>query len=157
MDLDVPRALAYDRAANLRALASLEATPSAPPKAEALLAHLVGAQACWIHRMVHGCEADDVDRWDALPHDALREACEVEVPEAWARFLRDAALAAPSREFTYVNFLGETRSAVVRDTILGLLLHSEHHRGQIAMLVRDAGGTPAVTDFLAVLRAGSLA
>jgi uncharacterized damage-inducible protein DinB len=33
-------------------------------------------------------------------------------------------------------------------------MHSHYHRGQIATLVRQAGATPAVTDFIVFCRLG---
>ena len=41
-----------------------------------------------------------------------------------------------------------------RDILTHLGMHSHYHRGQIAILVRRAGSTPAVTDFIVFRRLG---
>ncbi len=45
--------------------------------------------------------------------------------------------------------LGGVTTATVGQSIIQLALHSTHHRGQVALHVRDAGGEPPVTDFIA--------
>jgi uncharacterized damage-inducible protein DinB len=52
------------------------------------------------------------------------------------------------REFEYQSLdAGRFRNGV--DGVLAQLFgHSSYHRGQIAMLVRAAGGEPAVTDLI---------
>ncbi len=44
---------------------------------------------------------------------------------------------------------GSAAPATAGQTIVQLGLHSSHHRGQIAMHIRNAGGEPPVTDFIA--------
>jgi uncharacterized damage-inducible protein DinB len=43
---------------------------------------------------------------------------------------------------------------LVEDILAQLFGHSSYHRGQIAMLVRAAGGEPAVTDLIYWCREG---
>jgi uncharacterized damage-inducible protein DinB len=52
---------------------------------------------------------------------------------------------APPAEGTYF----ETQ---LEQMLIHLSLHGEHHRGQVARIVRDAGGVPAVTDFISFTR-----
>jgi uncharacterized damage-inducible protein DinB len=40
----------------------------------------------------------------------------------------------------------------VRDALMQVLMHSEHHRAQIAMRLRALGGTPPLTDYIAWVR-----
>jgi uncharacterized damage-inducible protein DinB len=37
----------------------------------------------------------------------------------------------------------------VAECLLQLALHSAHHRGQVAAWLREAGGEPPLTDFIA--------
>ncbi len=154
--IDFGRLLAHDRWANDRALASVEALPSPPARTLVTLGHFLGAEACWLSRMSAGIDPPDWERWESLDAVSLRIAWREELPALWAAFLADPALSDPSREFTYVNFLGETGRARVEDVLLQLMLHSAYHRGQVALAVRAAGGEPAVVDFLHAVRSGAL-
>lgn len=44
---------------------------------------------------------------------------------------------------------GSVGSATVGDSILQLALHTSYHRGQVALRLREAGGEPPLTDFIA--------
>ncbi len=49
---------------------------------------------------------------------------------------------------TYTNLKGATYKRTVRAIVQHLLLHSAHHRGQVAMTLRQAGFEPASADFI---------
>lgn len=49
---------------------------------------------------------------------------------------------------TYQNVKGETYEQPLQDLLFHILNHSTYHRGQIAMLLREAGYTPPATDFV---------
>lgn len=150
------RLLAYDRWANGEALASLEALREPPAKALFLLGHILGADVAWIGRMTLGRDPADWERWEGMDLAELRRAWAEEVPACWVAFLTDAALSAPGRSFSYVNFLGSTGGGVVEDALLTLMLHAAHHRGQVAALVREAGGTPAATELRRGVQVGAV-
>jgi uncharacterized damage-inducible protein DinB len=40
----------------------------------------------------------------------------------------------------------------VRDVLMQVVMHSEHHRAQVAMRLRALGGTPPVTDYIVWVR-----
>jgi uncharacterized damage-inducible protein DinB len=68
---------------------------------------------------------------DPLDQDALARA--VEFP--WAAEL--------------VKRFGSAGPATLGETILQVILHSTYHRGQIATRLRELGGEPPLTDFIA--------
>jgi uncharacterized damage-inducible protein DinB len=117
----------------------------------------MGAEVSWLDRMTVGKDPEDWEVWENADAAWLRTAWREVLGARWSAFLANAELCNPARNFTYVDFLGETRKARVEDAITGLMLHSSHHRGQVASVVRAAGGTPAVTDFLHAVRGGALA
>ncbi len=154
---DFNRLLAYDHWANGEALASLEALPDPPEKARELMGHLMGAEVCWLDRMVAGRDPEDWEEWEKADLPWLRRAWREDLPARWAAFLADPALSDPARSFTYVNYLGKTNEFKrAGDAALGLLFHAAYHRGQVATAVRAAGGKPAVTDFVHAARTGVL-
>lgn len=152
------RHLAYDRWANGETLLSLEKLAAPPALAVQTLAHVLGAELCWIARMTAGRDAPGIEDWDEQQDLAsLRRVWETELPAAWAAFLADAKVSDPAREFTFVDWLGNTSRAIrVEDAVMHVLVHSPHHRGQIASMVRAAGGEPAQTEWLRAVRAGAI-
>ena len=67
----------------------------------------------------------------ALDEDALGQA--VEFP--WADHIAQR--------------YGSAGPATLRETIAQILLHTTYHRGQVATRVRELGGQPALTDYIA--------
>jgi uncharacterized damage-inducible protein DinB len=45
--------------------------------------------------------------------------------------------------------LGSAGPATVGESILQLVLHTTYHRGQVSGRLREAGGEPPLTDFIA--------
>lgn len=151
------RLLAHDHWANGRALDSLQSLPTPPAKSLELLGHVMGAEAAWIQRMSEGTDPPDWEAWEKADVPWLRRAWKEVLPARWSAFLADAGLSDPGREFSYVNYLGQSHKARVEDAVLQLMLHSSYHRGQVATAVRAAGGEPAVVDFIRAVREGALA
>lgn len=158
MEIRVPfeRLLAHDRWANGRALESVAALAAPPPNALHLLGHVMGAEVSWIQRMTEGTDPKDWEAWEKGDVPWLRRAWKETLPAKWAAFLADAGMADPAREFSYVNYLGDSYKVRVEDAVIQLMLHSSYHRGQIASLVRAAGGEPAVQDYIRAAREGAL-
>ena len=48
-----------------------------------------------------------------------------------------------------VRRLGSAGPAILGESVLQVVLHSTYHRGQIATRVRELGGDPPLTDFIA--------
>ena len=67
---------------------------------------------------------------------------------AWSEHLAGLDAAAITRSFDYRATEGDRYRNFVEDVLTQLFGHSWYHRGQIALLVRDLGGEPAVTDFV---------
>ncbi len=143
----------YEQDAHAKVLASFESVPAdrrASPefrKAVALFGHIVAARRMWLSRLgvipaAPGSlfpENPDVKQ----VADAWREA-----QKSWQSFLAGADDAALAREFEYQSLdAGRFRNRV-EDILAQLFGHSWYHRGQIAMLIRSAGGEPAITDLI---------
>lgn len=143
----------YECDAHAKVLASFDTVPperrDAPEfrRATALLAHVVAARRMWLWRL-GVIPAAPTALFPDDP-DVGRVAAEWrEVQGLWADYLADADAAAVGREFEYQSLdAGRFRNRV-EDILAQLFGHSWYHRGQIAMLVRAAGGQPAVTDLI---------
>jgi uncharacterized damage-inducible protein DinB len=143
----------YEQAAHAKVLASFDSVPTerreTPEfrKAVALFAHIVAARRVWLGRLGVIPTAPGT----LFPDDPqLARVAETwrEVQELWRTYLASADDAALAREFEYQSLdAGRFRNRV-EDVLAQLFGHSSYHRGQIAMLIRAAGGEPAITDLI---------
>lgn len=78
-----------------------------------------------------------------------------DVYSAWDAYLRAHTQDELLRTVNYVNSKGDAFSNTVSDIVTHVVIHSEHHRGQIASTVRELGGQPAVTDYIQYVRSVS--
>lgn len=145
--------LAYEDDATAKVRASLEGVPAdrrgAPEYVRAcgLLAHNVLVRRIWLDRMTGGPrysgpafpDGTDLDRvaadWRAVLAD-------------WERFLDGLTDDDLGRAFEYAGLFGGRFRSRVGDVLPHLFAHGAYHRGQIALLVKQVGGAPALTDFI---------
>lgn len=124
-----------------------------------LLHHLHTVQ--WVYLQLLRHEAVDVPDEDAFPE--MGALCR------WARSfheeapvfldaLEPAAFDAPV-ELPWASYLverfGEVHPANVRQSILQVTSHSTYHRGQVNTRIREVGGEPPLTDFVAWVWVGA--
>jgi uncharacterized damage-inducible protein DinB len=143
----------YEEDSHAKVLASLETVPAdhrtGPEyrKAVSLFAHIVAGRRIWLGRLgilppaAGGLFPNDPDLADVVGQwEAVRSA--------WAKYLAGLTDADLEREFEYQSLdAGRFRNRV-EEILAQLFGHSSYHRGQIAVLVRAAGGTPAITDLV---------
>ncbi len=152
LSLDLKRFLAYDDWANRETLAALEAIESPPPRSVRLLGHIVGAEQLWYGRLLRE-EPGPV--WPELSLAECRGAFD-ELSRLWAEYLRALTPAGLGQIVAYVNSKGEPWTSRVGDILTHVVLHSSHHRGQIASDIRAAGREPPYTDYIHAVRQGFL-
>ena len=70
------------------------------------------------------------------------------IESRWNEYLGRLTDAELARVFEYRSFDGGRFRNRVEDVLTQMFGHSLYHRGQIATLVRAAGGVPATTDFV---------
>lgn len=130
--------------------AALEAAGDrAPDRAVALYAHVLGAELVWLDR-VEGA-APSVAVW---PETSLAGCAALarRARERYETFLGSLTAEALPRPIHYTNSAGQAFDTPLEDILLHVALHGAYHRGQIAMLLRDAGAEPAPTDYIAWAR-----
>ncbi|MBI1358465.1 MAG: damage-inducible protein DinB [Acidobacteria bacterium] len=139
----------YERWANDRVLASLQAAKE-HGQAVRLFAHILAGQEAWIMRL-EGQDSKGVALWppQSLAECAGRLGALDQRIRAYLKGLTEADL---SREIVYRNQTGNEFRNTPLDILTHLGLHSQHHRGQIALQLRQLGQEPAVTDFIAFRR-----
>ena len=145
----IARLLAHAHWANARTLAALETTEP-PADAVRLFAHVLTTEHIYHERMV------EQDPWpqDFWPPLSLQDCARL-VPanrDRYQRFLderTDEDLARPAR---YRNSRGTVFHTPLIDMLTHLMLHGQHHRGQIVQVLRQHGHTPPIIDFIAFVR-----
>jgi uncharacterized damage-inducible protein DinB len=149
------RQYSYDAWANGEALsavrsASAESNITRPLK---VLSHILSAEQLWLERLRQ--QPQTIPVWP----DCGIAQCEAQVAELarlWSEFLAGLADSNLAQKVNYKNSKGEPWSSTVQDVLTHVLLHSAYHRGQIAILLREAGASPAYTDFIHAVRQGFL-
>ena len=133
--------------ADERTRASIESLdPQSDAYAECvrLYAHMAAAQHVWHARVVGAKPRHAV--WPALN---LAEAAELsrESLSGWREVAAhgDGVLASTVE---YLTGTGARYRNTVDEIVTQVLLHGSHHRGQVALIVRRAGGQPAATDWI---------
>ncbi len=150
-DLDYfVRMLRYNAWANAETVLSLRAG-SPPPRAMRWLGHLVGAEQLWLARLRH--ESSDLPVWPELDLDACSSRLDA-LALAWQQYMESLAPEDLNDGVAYRNTKGEFWTSRVADILTHVVLHQSYHRGQIAAAVREAGQTPAYTDYIHAVRQG---
>jgi uncharacterized damage-inducible protein DinB len=143
------RLVAHMRWADARVADELEDAPSADPEAVRLFAHIASVEHLWYSRIFGGTPAHAV--WPALSVAESRRLAG-EHAELFERLVDAADAAALDRVVEYRNSAGIDYRSSVSDIVLHTAMHGEHHRGQIARLVRAAGREPPYTDYIQFAR-----
>jgi uncharacterized damage-inducible protein DinB len=143
----------YEIDAHAKMLASLEAVPDAVrrapqvQKAVDLAAHLVAARRLWLGRL--GLTPDrPKELFPAGVRLADLRADFDRMHADWRTYLAGLDAAEAGRVFEYRSWEGDPYRNRVEDILAQLFGHSWYHRGQIALLLRQAGAEPAATDFV---------
>ena len=147
------RLQAYERDSGSAVLASLASVPAskrtgtAITRAMALAAHIQAARLLWLHRLTGTGERPEAVFFDTMTLGEV-EHMTADADEAWRTYADELTDAELGRVARYANLQGQPHECVVGDVLTHVINHGSYHRGQIAMLVKQAGGTPAVTDFI---------
>ncbi len=149
-----PRWFEYEKDTHRQVLASLETVPedgrSSEPfqKAVNIMGHIIAARRMWLYRF----EPSSFERpAELFPTAATRDGLVAELATMerdWSDYFGRLDEPELARAFDYVTSEGMKFRSVVVDVLTQLYGHSLYHRGQIASLVRAAGGEPARTDFI---------
>lgn len=153
MDLTVHfrRLFSYDAWANQEVIRAMKAADPLPGKSLKWITHINGAERIWWDRLQS--HPQSVPVW---PDWTLQE-CEArtrEMDRFWMEYLAQKTEPSFFNPVSYVNSKGESFSSTPYDILVHVVTHSAHHRGQIAADMREAGFTPAYTDYIHGVRQG---
>lgn len=132
--------------ANRKVIESLETCPMMPEVGVQLLSHIL--QNNWyVLDLIEG--RDDGKVWyDAADYNFVE--CVREIPrldEAYRTLLEKTGEASLHANVTFIDSAGKTITRTIAELVFHTFDHCTYHRGQIAKVVRQAGGEPAKTWF----------
>ena len=143
----------YEIDAHEKVITSLNTVPASQRgsqpyrKAVDLLAHIVGGRRIWLYRF--GAMSDGPPSLFPTGGSLEEVIASLRATQArWTDYLSKLTDAELARVFEYQSLEGGGFRNRVEDILTQLFGHSLYHRGQIATLVRSAGGEPAQTDFV---------
>jgi uncharacterized damage-inducible protein DinB len=136
--------------ANERTFKSISELINPPDKAVELFSHMIISQIVWLDRILK-----KPSQYKTAWQKFSPEECEKMFKRAnaeWISFISNTTEDDFEEEIEYRNTKGESFRNKIKDIIIHVINHSTYHRGQIASLVRNAEGQPAVTDYIAYKR-----
>ena len=135
--------------ADAAALRALRESPGPDRHALLVYAHVLGAEAVWLARIVG--RPQDVAVWPSLTLDEAAALARRNAEEL-ATIVASSTPEDLAREITYRNSAGTEFRTALEDILLHVCLHGSYHRGQVALVIRGSGGEPAPTDYIAFIR-----
>lgn len=112
-------------------------------------AHIIGAEETWLARIEKRPALAAV--WPDLSIDEAR-SLRAETEGAYRAFLSDLQEEDLLERVTYTNSAGQEFTNAIGDILTHVVMHGQYHRGKINLLLRQAGQSPAPTDYIAFLR-----
>ena len=135
--------------ADERVLDSLRAMTHPDQRALDIYAHVLGGEHTWLARILGRAPREKI--WPDLTLERAAALAAENAAELRA-LLESRSADELQQKVAYINSAGAAFESTVEDMLLQIVLHGCYHRGQVAMLVRDAGGAPAPTDYIAFVR-----
>ena len=135
--------------ADARVLDSLRAMTHPDQRALDLYAHVLGTEHVWLSRILERAPREKI--WPELTVERAA-ALAAENAASLRSFLESLSADQLQRKVAYNNSAGLAFESTIEDMLLQVVLHGCYHRGQVALVVRGAGGEPAPTDYIAFVR-----
>jgi uncharacterized damage-inducible protein DinB len=135
--------------ADQRVLDSLRAMTHPDQRALDLYAHVLGTEHVWLSRILAHAPREKI--WPELTVERAG-ALAAENAASLRSLLESLSSDQLQRKIAYNNSAGVAFESTIEDMLLQVMLHGCYHRGQVALVVRGAGGEPAPTDYIAFVR-----
>lgn len=142
----------YDIWANEKTASSIKEFENSLAKTSSLLSHIISAQTIWYNRVIDYSEIPNP--WAEFSLEEVLSKSK-EINEKWISFLKNLNEKDLDKTISYKNTKGDKFENTIRDIVIHIINHSTYHRAQIAALIKQSGGQPAVTDYIAFKRRDS--
>jgi uncharacterized damage-inducible protein DinB len=143
----------YEQDAHAKVVRSLETVPAERrssaeyKRAVSILGHIAAARGIWLYRLGAAAKPPTA----MFPENVSLTDVAIDLDRIhtqWADYLSGITDEQLDRTFDYQSLDSGRFRNRIEEVTTQLFGHSWYHRGQIAILVRQAGGTPAATDFV---------
>jgi uncharacterized damage-inducible protein DinB len=128
---------------------ALETSPGSDSRALTVYSHVLGAEAVWLARI--GGRQSAIAVWPTLSLEDAADLAQRNATELDG-LLETTNANELQQEIEYRNSAGQSFRSKLEDILLHVCLHGSYHRGQVAQMIRQGGGDPAPTDFIAFIR-----
>ena len=135
--------------ADRRTLGALEAAVDVPERALDTFAHVLAAEHVWLSRIRQEVAALPV--WPTFDLPACAALARANA-DGFAALLDSLDAEGLERKVAYRNSAGQTFESRIVEMLLQVATHGCYHRGQVSLMLRDAGAEPAATDLIAFVR-----
>ena len=144
--MDLQQLLDYDQWANERVFSACEKVddPEVLKELFKLFSHLLTAQLIWVSRVLETSGPSEI--WPRLSKAEIEQLLK-ENPKKIRKLLD-----LKEEIISYQNSRGEKFENTVEEILIHVTIHGQHHRAQMATMLREAGVTPPGTDFIFFLR-----
>ncbi len=138
----------FDHWANAELLAALRAMPEGPlaRQARRIFGHAVRSEIAWLGRVQQAGAAPAGFWGDDELADCARFAEQAQ--RQWREFLAPRSEADFERSHPYTNTEGRRYASTLREIATHVFDHASHHRAQVQVLLRQAGCTPPLLDYI---------
>jgi uncharacterized damage-inducible protein DinB len=138
----------YDEWAIARSLSSLQGAVN--PEAQLMLSHILSAENIWMTRL----RGEDSSTIPVFEEFSLEECARMSdgLHREYLAYIDSLAESAFDTLVSYKNTKGDPFQTSVKDILTHVGLHGVYHRGQVALLVRQGGGSAVATDYIIFTR-----
>ena len=147
------RLFSYDNWANEQVLLSLQDNLEKIDEADQAVkyfAHIAGTQELW-YRRAEGKSQNDLALWPDYDLPVTLQKVTT-LYQKWQQLIA-ADSSELDRIISYKNSKGKPYETQLSDILHHVIIHGQHHRAQIAQLLRNAKIDPPATDFIYFSRA----
>jgi len=140
--INFERLISYDQWANQKIYKAFQALEEdeARTEIEAMFSHLLATQAVWMSRITGEKVAFGI--WPSFTSSEMEKLIKTQSDKLNSLIDRQEEV------ISYKNSKGVAHESKVGDILMHLIIHGQHHRAQIAKMLRAAGATPPGTDFI---------
>lgn len=114
-------------------------------KTLSLFYHIIGTQHHW-YRRVTGAEFPDTEIWPEFELSDCQTLIEAN-HQRWSELIEEES-GDLDQAISYQNSKGIDYESQLSDIMHHIIIHGQHHRSQIAMLLRMSDIAPPATDFI---------
>ncbi|GAB3162887.1 hypothetical protein GCM10027291_01490 [Telluribacter humicola] len=137
----------YNHEANERFMEILTRGEGVPDKPLSLLSHILNAHQIWLDR-IYTTGSTSRKPWQQIERVDLA-ATNNEVYQQTGVYLQAERFGMGlQRPITYSNTQGVRFENTIQEIYMHILFHSAYHRGQIALLLREQGIDPPLSDYI---------